>query len=139
MPHEDDVRRQRQAAIREIVGAEAVSTQAEVARRLSERGFEVTQSSVSRDLAELGVEKRGGRYVLAPSGALPGLVGVRTAGPYLVVLKTVVGAAPLLGVEIDQRGWDEVVGTVAGDDTIFLAVATPEDQARVVARLAGVA
>jgi len=157
VPRSGENWRERQEAIRAILDAEAVESQEQLVRRLKRRGFRVTQSSVSRDLAELGVAKVDGRYValerlaeaVAPDGsgaaAAPAnrlaevatfVDGVAAAGPHLLVLKTPPGAASPVGIAIDAARWPEVVGTVAGDDTVFIATPGRAAQARVEARLA---
>jgi transcriptional regulator of arginine metabolism len=107
-------------------------------------GFEVTQSSVSRDLRELGVAKVGGRYVApaapgAQDNAIEQVAGflrtVRPAGPHLTILLTAVGAAQAVGVALDRAAWPEVLGSIAGDDTIFLATAGAREQTRLLHRL----
>lgn len=159
MPRSGENWRERQEAIRAILDAEAVESQEQLVRRLKRRGFRVTQSSVSRDLAELGAAKVEGRYValerlagaVAPGG--PSVTGVAAAadrlaevasfveavapaGPHLLVVRTPPGAASPVGIAIDAARWPEVVGTVAGDDTLFIALPGRAAQARVEARLA---
>ena len=133
-----DARARRQRALADIVRAEPLASQEEVTARLAARGFEVNQATVSRDLDQLGAikVKRGG--VL--SYALPDQLGdsdwaadrlhrilvewmrsVEAAGN-LVVLKTPPGSAHLVAHAIDQTGLPEIVGTIAGDDTLFLAL-----------------
>jgi transcriptional regulator of arginine metabolism len=161
VPRNGENWRERQDAIRAILDAEAVESQEQLVRRLKRRGFRVTQSSVSRDLAELGVAKVDGRYVAlerlaqaaAPdraggaSAPAPGaddrLAGIASflrevapAGPHLLVVKTPPGGASPVGIAIDAARWPEVVGTVAGDDTLFVATPGRAAQARVEARLA---
>ena len=141
MPSEQEVRDQRHKAIRTILRRGAVRRQEDLVARLGHEGFEATQSSVSRDLRELGVAKVGGRYVIpspSPSSS-PDVAhllrAVRPAGPHLTVLLTETGAAQAVGVALDRAGWAEIVGTIAGDDTLFLATAGPRDQSRVLHRL----
>jgi len=104
-------------------------------------GFSVTQSSISRDLRELGVAKVGGRYVSLHRSEVedpspPALIhSVEPAGPNLIVIKTPIGAANIVGVDIDNRGLDGLVGSVAGDDTVFLAVRNKKAQDRVLSAL----
>ena len=135
----------RRAAILNILRASAVRGQAELTQLLKRRGFAVTQSSVSRDLRELGVLKASGRY-LPPSadtahangnfGALTQFVRtVKPAGASLTVIRTSTGAAQSVAVAIDKAEWPEVVGTISGDDTIFIATPTPRAQQRLLARL----
>ncbi|HEX4954325.1 MAG TPA: arginine repressor [Thermoanaerobaculia bacterium] len=147
MPSETEIRDHRQRAILELLEAEPVASQVELAERLSERGFAVTQSSISRDFRDLGVIKVHGRYV-APRASgprierlrelAPFLRGQRPAGPHLLVLQTLVGAAQTVAVALDGAEWPEVVGTVAGDDTVFIACAHARDQQRLMARLGAI-
>jgi transcriptional regulator of arginine metabolism len=134
-------------AIRAVLGEREIRSQDQLLRALRLRGFTVTQSSVSRDLREMGVAKVEGRYVLGRDlaagppgagrfGAVAGfLVALETAGPNLLVARTTPGAAQTVALAIDTEGWPEVVGTVAGDDTLFLAVRGRSQQARVEARV----
>jgi transcriptional regulator of arginine metabolism len=114
---------ERQQKILEIIGARRVATQQQLARELKRRGIEATQSSISRDIVELGLTKMQGRYT-APQAALAGspVVAVETAGDNLIIIKTVIGQASATALAIDQAQVSEVVGTVAGDDTLFVAV-----------------
>ncbi|MBI5499158.1 MAG: arginine repressor [Deltaproteobacteria bacterium] len=145
--------RERHRVILEILRTEPIHSQTELLVRLRRRGCRVTQPSVSRDLAELRVAKLDGRYVPAPAGTgpAPGAAGpdagaldelahylqrCTPAGPNLLVLRTPPGRAPLVALAIDQCGWREVVGTLAGDDVVFAATAGRRQQARVLARLA---
>ena len=113
-------------------------------QRLHARGIEATQSSVSRDLRDLGVVKVGGRYVAPPlrqgsvedlRAAAHFLRGVKPAGPNLAVVLTVAGAAQAIGLALDHAEYPEVVGTLAGDDTVFVATASAADQKRFLQRL----
>jgi transcriptional regulator of arginine metabolism len=129
-------RRERQNAILELVRERALSTQAEVASALRENGFEVVQTTVSRDISELGLVKvraPSGRLVYAPSGTTDGdrlralgaamrryALAVEPAGG-LVVVTTPSGYANALAQAVDEAGHPAIVGTVAGDNTIFVA------------------
>ena len=118
------MKRKRQESILSIISAKRVGTQQELARELSRRGIEATQSSVSRDIFELGLTKVNGHYV-APRGAISDtapLVAVDTAGDNLIVVKTGTGQAQPAALAIDRANFEEIVGTVAGDDTILVAV-----------------
>jgi transcriptional regulator of arginine metabolism len=95
-------------------------------------------------LRDLGVLKAGGRYLppedgnrsLDDFGTLRQFVrGVATAGSALTVLRTTIGAAQSVAIAIDKAAWPEVVGTISGDDTIFIATDTAAAQATLVARL----
>lgn len=130
-------KRVRQQAVLEAIGAEELATQQDIARALRKRGIDATQVSISRDIAELGLVKAGGRYVFghpaapAPSDPLSAFVKtVAAVGPNLVVVKCDTGAAPRVGLALDQLGVPGVVGTLAGDDTVFAAVASSSDKTR---------
>lgn len=134
----------RREALRQIISRSEVGRQADLVRLLSRAGHSATQSSVSRDLRELGVAKQGDRYVLpgdavaAPDGfaAVAGFVrDVRSAGPSLTVVRTAAGAAQSVALAIDRAEWPEVVGTISGDDTVFVATDTATAQRRLLARL----
>lgn len=118
----------RQAALLELIRSNHVSSQAALAAALAERGYSVTQASVSRDLDELGIIKTGGRYVKArpPLEADLGTITFASAGPNLIVGRCSSGLASAITVRIDAAGIDGIVGTIAGDDTIFVAVADAE-------------
>src|SRR5690349_2183930 len=120
---------ERQQKILEIISARRVATQEQLARELGRRGIEATQSSVSRDIVELGLTKLHGRYT-APVSAFAGsaVVAVETAGDNLIVIKTDIGQASATALAIDRAAVTEIVGTVAGDDTLFVAVKNADAQ-----------
>ena len=139
----------RREALRRIIRDGVVGRQAELVRRLKRAGYPVTQSSVSRDLRDLGVAKVGDRYVL-PDDAAPapvaGLAAVASfvqdaspAGPHLTVVRTTIGSAQSVALAIDRERWPEVVGTISGDDTIFIATAGARAQRAVLDRLRSLA
>jgi transcriptional regulator of arginine metabolism len=147
MPHDTEQKETRQQAILALLSDSPVASQPELVERLAARGIAATQSSVSRDLRELGVAWVGGRYV-APAerdgegeAALESVIrfvrGAKPAGPNLTVVLTAVGAAQPVASAMDHAAWAEVVGTLAGDDTIFVATAGARQQKRLLARLAG--
>jgi transcriptional regulator of arginine metabolism len=129
-------RRERQHAILELVRERAVSTQSELAEALREAGHEVVQTTVSRDIAELGLVKvraPSGRLVYAPPGTGDAdrlraiaaamrryALGVDVAGP-LVIVTTPSGYASALAQAIDEGTHPHIAGTIAGDNTIFIA------------------
>jgi transcriptional regulator of arginine metabolism len=133
-----DTRNRRQRAIADLLRAEPVASQEEVTERLSALGFAVTQATVSRDLDQLGAAKvrSGGtlRYMLPEAIGDPGWAAgrlgsiladwVRSIEPAgnLLVLKTPPGSAHVVAHAIDQARLDEVAGTIAGDDTLFVAI-----------------
>jgi transcriptional regulator of arginine metabolism len=141
----DSPQHERRSAIARILRADFVRKQEDLVRLLRNEGHEVTQSSVSRDLRDMGVSKASGRYVLPPDeitrasgdfGMLAQFVrGLKRAGPSLTVLKTTVGAAQSVAVAIDKAEWPEVAGTISGDDTIFIATANARAQGELLGRL----
>ena len=116
---------QRQKKILSLIRARRIGTQEELTALLERAGVPATQSSVSRDLVELGVVKHNGHYTVprATTGAAArGLLELVAAGDALVVARCEPGLASAVAVEIDRAGLQEIVGTVAGEDTIFIAV-----------------
>ena len=136
---------QRRGAIVRILREGLVRRQQDLVRMLRRDGHEVTQSSISRDLRDLGVLKASGRYVLPPDevtrangdfAALAQFVReLRRAGPSIAVLRTTIGAAQSVAVAIDRAEWPEVAGTISGDDTIFIATANARAQHELIGRL----
>ncbi len=136
---------ERREAIVRILREGLVGKQQDLVRLLKRAGHEATQSSISRDLRDLGVLKASGRYVLPPDevtrangdfGTLTQFVrALRRAGPAITVLRTTIGAAQSVAVAIDKAEWPEVAGTISGDDTIFIATANQRAQDALVARL----
>ena len=136
---------ERRGAIVRILREGVVRRQQDLVRLLKKAGHAVTQSSISRDLRDLGVLKASGRYVLPPDevtrangdfGTLSQFVRqLRRAGPSLTVLRTTIGAAQSVAVAIDRAEWPEVAGTISGDDTIFIATANARAQDELVSRL----
>jgi len=141
----DRTQAERREAILRILRGGLVRKQQDLVRLLKKEGYEVTQSSVSRDLRDLGVMKASGGYVLPPEdptrsngnfGALAQFVrAVKPAGPCLTVIRTTIGAAQSVAVAIDKAEWPEVVGTISGDDTIFIATSGARAQAELAERL----
>jgi transcriptional regulator of arginine metabolism len=131
--------RKRRELMLAIVTSTKVATQDELAAALRRRGFDVSQASVSRDIAALGLLKAHGRYVRRASAApdddpalariRDNVLGIRAAGEHLLVLGTPPGEASPVALALDRQGWPGVVGTIAGDDTIFVAL-TGADAAR---------
>jgi transcriptional regulator of arginine metabolism len=134
-------RRKRHLKILELISTRPVRTQEELADALAALGWEVTQSSVSRDIAALRLVKVDGAYrkpLLRASRADPderrvaeGVLTTDTAGDVLVVLHTPPGEANHVAVALDRLAWPDIIGTIAGDDTIFLAVKDSRSQRRV--------
>ena len=143
---------ERQTAIREIVAARAVASQEELRRLLAKRGWDVTQSTLSRDLRELRLARipddRGGVRYAFPEGngedgtaeleaMLPRLlVGAEGVGVLVVVRTRRSGAQPVAEA-LDMLEWPDVAGTIAGDDTVLLICRSAAGAARAVKRLRG--
>jgi len=139
---------QRQAAILRVVRESRIRSQDELREALAADGFVVTQATLSRDIRELGLAKladpRAGAYYAHPHrGAvrpelglvLPALlVSVDGVGPFLV-LKTATGSAGAVTEALDQAGWTEVIGTIAGDDTVLVITRNQRQRQEVATRL----
>ena len=134
----------RRTLLAKLIREQVVGRQAELVAMLRKLGVGATQSSVSRDLRELGVAKQGDRYVLPETAVHPKsdfstlkqfVNALQTAGSNLMVLKTTVGSAQSVAVAIDTARWPEVVGTISGDDTIFIATAGSREQRKLADRL----
>lgn len=129
---------QRQSNILKLIATRKISRQEELAELLDRKKFNVTQSSVSRDLDELGIIKVGGFYALPqkPKNAVAfGLLKLETAGENLIVAKCESGLASAVAVRIDAANITAIVGTIAGDDTIFIAVKDRDDQKTVIKKV----
>ena len=117
-------KRERQQKILDLIRAKPVGTQEDLRTLLERAGVPATQSSVSRDLEELGVVKQHGHYTLPRTNgaAARGLLSLDHAGESLIIARTVPGHATPVADEIDAAAIPEVVGTIAGENTIFIAV-----------------
>ena len=140
----------RQEEILRIIEQEEIETQEELAGHLRERGYKVTQATVSRDIRELRLIKIAGhrsayRYARpghregAPNDRMIRLLSdsvteIDYAGQ-MVVVKTLSGSANVAAETIDNMAWHEVLGTIAGDNTIFLAVRNASDAAEIAGRI----
>jgi transcriptional regulator of arginine metabolism len=133
-PMSKDVEReQRREAIRSIIRKQRIATQDELRVELRKRGFEVTQATLSRDLTKLNARRPAGRalgYEFADAPAVPEASELSSAADMvvsvaeshaLVVVQTRTGAASIVAAVLDRVRLPEVLGTIAGDDTIFLA------------------
>lgn len=137
MPLASNEQSERRDAIRALLGQGPAATQQSLVDELGRRGFVATQSSVSRDLRELGAVKTTRGYELpeiAP-GDDSELVSVaefirsmRPAGAHLLVIRTAVGAAQRVALALDRLGWPEIVGNIGGDDTVFVATDSANHQ-----------
>jgi transcriptional regulator of arginine metabolism len=146
-------KRERQGTIREIIGSRAVESQEELRRLLKQRGWAVTQSTLSRDLREMRVARVPGpegaaRYELTgatpddrpPLAALlPHLYTEIGGVGELVVLHTLPGGAQPIGVALDAEEWPEVLGSIAGDDTVLIICRSGAARERLTRRLREIA
>jgi transcriptional regulator of arginine metabolism len=137
----EDRKSARQTAILEAVSSEPVATQNDLVRALRKRGIAATQVSISRDVAELGLIKASGAYraASAENGAHDPEMPLRTfvrrvlaAGPNLTVVRCDVGSAPRVGLVLDGLNMPGLVGTLAGDDTVFVASDSGAAQRRLI-------
>ena len=140
----------RQATILELVQSHTVDSQEELRRLLRQRGWDVTQATLSRDLRELRLARvpsaAGPRYTASSpagpdggTGALASLLpqlltGVDGVGELLVV-RTVIGGAQPVALALDREAWPEVLGTIGGDDTILLICRSASARERITKRL----
>lgn len=143
----------RHARIEDLIRAQQVRSQTELGELLAAEGVQVTQATLSRDLEELRAIKVGGVYMIPEDGnralrpveigslklirLLRELLNGTDHSGNLAVLRTPPGAAQYLASAIDRSGIPEIVGTIAGDDTIFVVARAPEGGAAVAAKLAG--
>ena len=144
MPPASQEQTERRTAIRNLLTHEPAATQASLVRALEDLGFVATQSSVSRDLRELGAVKTAFGYELphapddgdAQVAAVADLLrGITAAGSNLLVLRTGIGAAQRVALALDRSGWPGMVGTIAGDDTVFVATESAHAQKNLMTRI----
>ena len=114
-------RKDRLRVLQELLQVKEIATQQQLAESMKEAGFEATQVSLSRDLSFLGVIKRDGKYCLPEIGANSHILNITQAGDNLLVVRTTSGMAVPLAYRIDGAKIDGVLGTIAGEDTIFVA------------------
>ena len=131
-------KRDRQNSILELVRQNRIESQQVLADELHSNGIEVSQATLSRDIQELGLVKAGNAYLVGRPEARPTservlrrvlsnyVVEIDSVAP-LLVLKTTTGSASTVANAIDNAGWTEIVGTIAGDDTIFVLCRSIDD------------
>ena len=144
MPPTTEDQTQRRAAIRDLLLRGPAETQASLVSALQDLGHIATQSSVSRDLREIGAIKTGKGYEL-PTADVSGdeqvaaiaslLRSITPAGSNLLVIRTGIGAAQRVGLALDRCGWPGMVGTIAGDDTVFVATESAHAQKNLITRI----
>lgn len=144
MPNPSIEQTARRDVIRELLAGGAVETQQAIVERLSARGLPVTQSSVSRDLRDLGAVKTVAGYELPGNGhdgetelaAVAGLLRSATpAGSHLLVIRTAIGAAQRVALAFDRSDWPEIVGNIGGDDTVFVATSSAGGQKHLISKI----
>ena len=145
MPSSGTTQTERRKVLVRLLQQHRVRRQSELVKLLESEGFTATQSSISRDLRDLGVAKLKSGYQLPASadGANEAELNllkdyvreIRAAGPNLIVVATAVGAAQRVALTLDRTRWPDIVGTLSGDDTIFVATTGPAAQRRLLARL----
>ena len=144
----------RQNLILELIQNQEIETQEELAGELSRRGFHVTQATVSRDIRELHLSKvtngRGGYIYRKPEKRVnavndrlirilrESLIGASHAG-HMIVVKTLSGSANVVAEAIDTLQWPEILGTIAGDNTVFIVVTNENVAAEVTERILSIA
>ncbi|HWG86266.1 MAG TPA: arginine repressor [Candidatus Acidoferrales bacterium] len=138
----------RQQTILELAHEAPLPNQQELCKVLARRGFQVTQATLSRDINELRLVKTAEGYILpngdasaepmpAVSRVLREFVREIRRAQNLLVIKTIPGSAQPVAVAVDAEGWDEVVGTVAGDDTILIISGNNKKARQLQTRLEG--
>jgi transcriptional regulator of arginine metabolism len=144
MPHSSEEQVLRRETIRQLLQRSPAETQQALVDKLNERGLVATQSSVSRDLKELGAIKTHEGYELPANAAgsddeLEGVAeflrSTTPAGPNLIVIRTAIGAAQRVALALDRSGWPEMVGNIGGDDTVFVATDSAASQKILIAKI----
>lgn len=135
---------ERREAIRQLLLNGPAETQGSLVTTLSAEGYSATQSSVSRDLRELGAIKTRRGYELPAEShddddqlaAVAELLrNVQPAGPNLLVVRTAIGAAQRVALAFDRCNWPEVIGNIGGDDTVFVATDSGTSQKNLITRI----
>jgi len=150
LPHASvSAKSDRQNAIRELIESRVVGSQEELRRMLRQRGWDVTQSTLSRDLRELRLARvptdEGARYVTTDHEPDTGRMSLESLLPQLfdridgvgelLVLHTLPGGAQALGFALDAEQWPDLLGTIAGDDTILLICRSAQARDRISRRI----
>lgn len=138
-------RNERRMALAKLLRNNAIERQSELVELLRSEGYVATQSSVSRDLKDMGAVKVKNGYSLPEDNAAGNgdslkqvaefVREIRAAGPNLLVVTTAIGAAQRVALTLDRISWPEIVGTLSGDDTVFIATSTAAQQRRLRSRL----
>jgi transcriptional regulator of arginine metabolism len=143
MPNSTREHIQRREQLRQLLAQGPARTQQNLVQALSDRGLHATQSSVSRDLRDLGAIKTNQGYMLpgepGPQDEMNKVAEfvreILPAGPNLTVIKTAIGTAQRVALALDRSDWSEIVGNIGGDDTVFVATASSAAQKILIAKI----
>ena len=144
MPNSSEDQLERREALKQLLLTGPAHTQHALVGALKSLGLAATQSSVSRDLRELGAIKTAEGYELPDAegndrqqmaGIAPLLRKISPAGPNLLVIRTAIGAAQRVALALDRCAWPEMIGNIGGDDTVFVATESALAQKNLVARI----
>ena len=143
MPNSIQEQAERREMLRELLQSGPASTQKNLVNALKNKGLRVTQSSISRDLRELGAIKTGQGYELPGKADLADemhnvsefMREIMPAGPNLTVIKTAIGAAQRVALALDRCAWPEMIGNIGGDDTVFVATDSAASQKILIAKI----
>ena len=143
MPNSTQEQALRRDTIRQLLMRAPADTQQSLVNELTARGLIATQSSVSRDLKDIGAIKTGRGYELPkPNSSDDELASVAEfirsvmpAGPHLTVIKTAIGAAQRVALALDRSDWPEMIGNIGGDDTVFVASDSAAGQKILIAKI----
>jgi len=144
MPNSGEDQLERRAALHKLLSKGPARTQHALVASLNAEGVAATQSSVSRDLRELGAIKTSEGYELPGtresgseqiSSIAELLRDMSPAGPNLLVIRTAIGAAQRVALALDRCGWPEMIGNIGGDDTVFVATESALAQKNLISRI----
>ena len=143
MPNSTQEQTLRRDTIRQLLSRAPADTQQSLVHELIARGLVATQSSVSRDLKDIGAIKTSRGYELPNATSsddeltsiAESIRGVTPAGPHLTVIKTAIGAAQRVALALDRSDWPEMIGNIGGDDTVFVATDSSSNQKILIAKI----
>jgi transcriptional regulator of arginine metabolism len=145
MPSAVALQQARRRAIAQLLESNTIVRQTELVKLLRAEGYHATQSSVSRDLKDMGAAKLNSGYSLPErlngdneqqlASVAEFVRDLRPAGPNMLVITTAIGAAQRVALTLDRINWPEIVGTLSGDDTIFIATTGAAQLRRLTSRL----
>lgn len=143
MPNSAQEQTQRRALLRELLLHGAARTQKMLVNELAAQGMQATQSSISRDLRELGAIKTRDGYELPEhdghvdeiAAVAEFLRDITPAGANLTVIRTAIGAAQRVALALDRSEWPEIIGNIGGDDTVFVATGSVASQKILISKI----